>query len=91
MACAAMKESPGNRSQRCDVTERANKEQRAAAQPVNEPQANKGENEIGNTDADGLQQRGFRTQAGKFKYARREVKNRIDARELVEECYENGQ
>src|ERR1700676_4946091 len=80
------KKSPGNQTERADVSERADNEKRAATQPVNEPKANKREDEIGQADANGLQQRGFRAQPGKFKYARREIENRIDAGELVEEC-----
>src|SRR5882762_11311148 len=36
------KKSPGNQTERSDIAERSNKEERAAAQPVNEPEADKG-------------------------------------------------
>src|SRR4029077_19687790 len=77
------KKSPCNQTERADVSERPDKEKRATAQPVNEPQTDKGKDEIGKADADGLQQRCFRRQSGKFKYARSEIKNRIDAGKLV--------
>jgi len=85
------KKSPGNQTERADVSERADKEKRAATQPVNEPEADKRENEIGEADANGLQQRGFRAQPGKFKYAWGEIENRIDAGELVEKCNQDGE
>src|ERR1019366_4969662 len=84
------KKGPGDETERADVAERADKEKSATAQPVNQPEADKGENKVGDADSDGLQQRGFCTQPGKFKYARSEVKNRVDAGELVEECDEDG-
>src|ERR1019366_3005275 len=84
------KESPRHETERSDVAGRANKEEGAAAQPVNEPEADKGESEIRDADADGLEQRGFCSQTGKSKYARSEVENRIDAGELVEERNEDG-
>ena len=37
-----------------------------------------------------MEQRGLRSQTGKFKYTRSEVENRIDAGELVEECNADG-
>ena len=84
------KESPGNQTERSDVAERSNKKKRATTQPVNEPEADKSEYEISDADADGLEQRCFRSQAGKFKYARREIENRIDAGELVEKRNQDG-
>src|SRR5438876_4501674 len=84
------KESPGNQTERSDVAERSNKKKRAATQPVNEPEADKSEHEISDADADGLEQRRFRSQPGKFKYARREIENRIDAGELVEKRNQDG-
>ena len=51
------KEGPGNQTKGRDVAERANKEKRSAAQPVNQPKADKGEDEISDADADGLEQR----------------------------------
>ena len=50
--------------------------------PVNEPETDKSENQIRDADADRLQQRGLRAQSGKFKDARREIENRIDARKV---------
>jgi hypothetical protein len=49
-------ESPGGQTQRGDVAERADIEKSAAAEPVNEPEADKRKNQIGQADADGLQQ-----------------------------------
>src|ERR1019366_2522050 len=79
------KERPSDQSQREDVTKRADIEQRAPPQTINEPQPKKSENQVGQADADGLQQRGFGTQTGQFKDARRKVENGVDAGELVEE------
>src|ERR1039457_1371981 len=85
------KEGPGDETQRGNVAERADIEKSTPSQPVNQPEADKGENEIGDANPDGLQERGFCAEAGKFKYAGREVQNRIDARELVEEGNQNGE
>ena len=85
------KKGPGDQAERNDVTERANIKQRAPAQPVNQPESDKSENQIGDADADGLQQRGFCAEAGQFKDAGREVQNRIDAGELVEEGDQDGE
>ena len=83
--------SPGHQAERSDVTERTNEKKRAPAQPVNQPQADKSKDQIGHADADGLQQRGLRTQTSQLKNARREIKNRIDAGKLVEKRDEDGQ
>src|SRR5258708_28569623 len=85
------KERPGNQAERRDIAERSDIEQCAAAQPVNQPESDERKNEIGNADADRLQQRGFCAEASQFKYARREVQNRIDAGELVEERNQDGE
>ena len=77
IACAAM--NAKMQAEREDVTERANIEQRAAAEPVNQPEADKGEDQVGHADADGLEQGGFRPEAGQFEDARCEVENRVDA------------
>ena len=86
-----VKNAHATRPSESDVAERADVEQRAAAQPVNQPEADEGEDQIRDADADGLQQRGFRAQAGHLEDARREVKNRVDARELVKERDQDGQ
>src|ERR1019366_2156315 len=78
------KECPGNQAERANVAERANEKQRAAAQSVNQPEADKRKNEIGDADADRLQQRSLRSQAGQFKDPRSEIENRVDPGELVE-------
>ena len=99
MACAAMKakmhagtmakcsreKRPRAQPERGDVAERADVEQRAPAQPVDQPEADEGEDEIRDADADGLQQRGLCAEAGQLEDARREVEDRVDAGELVEE------
>src|SRR5208337_2576807 len=85
------KKRPGHQSERADVAERANKKKRASSQSVNQPEANKGKNEIGNADADRLQQRRLCPEPSKFKDARSEVENRVDAGELIEERNQNGQ
>src|SRR5579863_10497896 len=48
------KESPRDQAERGDVAERTNIKKRATAQPVNQPEPDKRENEIGDSDADGL-------------------------------------
>src|ERR1022692_140813 len=85
------KESPCNQPERGDVAERANIKKSAPAQPVNQPEADKGENKIGDANADRLQQRGFSAKPGKFEYARREIQNRIDARHLIEKRNQDGE
>ncbi len=74
------KESPCDQAKRSNVADRADIKKSAPAQPVNQPESDKSENQIRDADADRLQQRGFRAEAGKFKDARREIQNRIDAR-----------
>ena len=99
MACAAMKakmhagtmakcsaeERPRAQPQRGDVAERADIQQRAPAEPVNEPQADEREDEIRDADADRLQQCRLLAEPGEFEDARREVEDGIDAGELIEE------
>ena len=84
-------ESPGRQAQRDDVAERANIEQRAAAQPVNQPESDEGENQVGHADSDGLQERGLGAEAGKLKDARREIEDGVDAGQLVEEGDQDGE
>src|ERR1700722_15221287 len=79
------KERPRDQAQRDDVAERADIEKSAAAQPVNQPEADKSENEISDADADGLQQRSLCPETGKFKDARRKIQNGVDAGQLIEE------
>ena len=73
------KKSPGNQTERADVSERADKEKRAATEPVNQPEADEGENQVGQPNPDGLQQGGLCSEAGKFKHAGRKIQNRVDA------------
>src|SRR5260221_2741948 len=58
---------------------------------VNEPQADKSENEIGHTDADRLKQCSLCPQTSHLENARGKVKNSIDSRHLIEECNEKGE
>src|ERR1700683_393047 len=85
------KEGPCHKSKRGDVAERANIKKRTPAQAVDQPESDKCENEIGKANANRLQQGGLRAETGKFKDARGEVQNRIDARHLIEECNQNGE
>ena len=85
------KKGPGDEAERGDVAERADIKKSAPAQPVNQPEADERENKIGDADADRLQQRGFCAEAGKFKNARREIQNRVDARHLIEERNQDGE
>src|SRR5579864_5126859 len=79
------KESPRSEAKRSDVTERANIKKSAPAESIDQPEPDEREYKIGDTDADRLQQRRLRAQAGQFKDARGEVQNCVDARELIEE------
>ena len=85
------KESPCHQAKRSDVADRADIKKSAPAEPVDQPESDESKNQIGNADADRLQQRGFRGEAGQFKDAWREIQNRIDARHLVEEGDQDGQ
>src|SRR5580693_7393399 len=85
------KESPRDETERGNVAERANIKKSAPAQPVNQPEADKRENEIGNANANRLQQRGLCTEAGEFKDAGSKIQNRIDARHLIEERNQDGE
>ena len=78
-------ERPRHHAERRDVAERPDVEQRAAAQAIDEPEADEREHQVRHTDADRLQQRGLVTEAGELEDARREVQDCVDARELVEE------
>ena len=46
---------------------------------------------IRHTNADRLQQRGLFAQTSQFEYARREIENRVNAGELVEESDEKSE
>src|SRR5271169_1437245 len=48
-------EGPGNHAKRRDVPERANVQQRATTQPVDEPNSDEREDKIGYADSHGLQ------------------------------------
>ena len=71
--------------QRRDIAKRADVEQRAPAEPVNQPEAHEGEDQVGDANADGLEQCGFLAQAAHLENARREVEHRVDTGELIEE------
>src|SRR5262249_55270752 len=89
-AVVSGKESPGNETERSDVAVRANKQKRAAPEPVDQPESDEGKDQIGQANANRLQQRGFGAESCEFEDARREVENRVDARKLVEESNQNG-
>ena len=84
-------ERPGGQAKRRDVAERADIEQRAAPQSVDQPQPDEREDQVGDAYADGLQQRGPLTQPGHFEDARGEIQHRVDAGKLVEERHQNGE
>src|ERR1041385_5972277 len=84
-------EGPRAEAERRDVAERADEQQRAPAEPVDEPEADEGEDEVRDADADRLQQRRLLAETGEAEYARREVEDRVDAGELVEERDEEGE
>src|SRR5712672_305564 len=85
------KKGPGHEPERGNVAERAYQQQRAAPQPVNEPQTHKGENQVGRADAYRLQQRRLCSEARQLKDSWREVQYGIDAGKLIEESDKNGQ
>src|SRR5271169_2012582 len=85
------KECPGDQTERSDIAEGADIKKGAPPEPVNQPEADESENQIGDANADGLQQCGLCAKAGEFKDAGSEVQNRIDARHLVEECNQDGE
>src|SRR5438046_671735 len=70
--------SPGGQPERKDVAEGADVKQRAAAKAINQPEPDESENKIGHADAHGLEQRGFRAQAGQRKNAWREIEHRVN-------------
>src|ERR1700692_2740543 len=85
------KEGPRNETKRSNVAERANVEEGSPAQAVDQPETDKGENEIGDADTDRLQQCGFRGKPREFKDSRREIQNCVDPGHLVEECNQDGE
>src|SRR5258708_7719672 len=85
------KKGPGHEPERGNVAERANQQQRAAPQPVNEPQTHKSENQIGRADTYRLQQRRLRPESRQLEDSWREVQYGIDAGKLIEESNKNGQ
>src|SRR5262245_24194723 len=60
-------ECPGGETERQDVSERADVEQRAPAQAVDEPETDEGEDQVGQADADRLKQGGPGAEAGQLK------------------------
>ena len=70
---------PGRKSQGKNVAKGANEKEGAPTQPVDQPQANKSEDQIRDANADGLQERRFGAQAGHFKNTRGKIKDGIDA------------
>ena len=88
------KKGPGDRTQRNDVTKRSDKKQGAPPRLVDQPQADKSEDQIGHPNANGLQQGRFRPQASQLENTRRKIEDRIDAGQLVEKsdekCQDNG-
>src|SRR5438445_4591234 len=77
-------ERPGAESQRRDISVGANRQQRAAPEAVDQPEADEGEDEIGDADADGLEQRRARAESSHLEYARGEVENRVNSGHLIE-------
>src|SRR5262249_9788643 len=69
------KKRPGDKPQRNDVAQRTHVEQRSPAHPIDEPQTCKGKYEIGNANADRLEQCSLLTQAGHFKNTRSEIQD----------------
>lgn len=73
------KERPRAQSERPDVAERSDVEQRASTEAINQPQADEREDKVRHANTDGLQQRGLLAEACEFENARREVEDRVDA------------
>ena len=78
-------ESPCAESERDDVSEGADDEQLFPSDAINQPEAGEGEDKVGETDADGLEQSRLGAESGHFKNAGCEVEDGVDAGELVEE------
>ena len=66
-------------SQRNDVSEGTDRQKGFAPEPVDQPQPDKCEHQVRDTDADGLEQGGFFCQTGEFKDAGRKVENGVNA------------
>jgi hypothetical protein len=78
-------EGPRGEAERRDVAQRSDEQQRAPPDSVDQPEADEREDEVGEPDADRLQERRLGTQSGHLEDARREVEDRVDSGELVEE------
>src|SRR5690348_17477638 len=78
-------ECPRAQTEGCDVAERSDREQSSAAQSIDQPQSDESENEIGDADSDRLQQCCLGAESGHLEYARREIEDRVDSGELIEE------
>src|ERR1700686_686308 len=85
------KEGPRDEAERSDIAKRADVQRGGPSQPVKQPESDKSENEIGDSDTDGLQKGGLCAQTCEFKDARCEVQNRIDAGKLIEEGDQDGE
>ena len=83
--------TPRAEAERGDVAERADQQQRAAAEAVDQPEADEREDQIRDANADRGEQRRRLPEAGQFEDARGEVENRVHARHLVEERHEERQ
>ena len=81
----AGRKCPRTQPQRNDVAQRSDHQQRPPAEPIDEPQAHEREHEVRDADADRLQKRRLLAHAGQFEDPRREVEDRVDSRELIEE------
>ena len=78
-------ERPRAQPERGDIAERPDVEEGAASEAVDEPETDVGEDEVGDADADGLEQRGLLAEPCPLEDARREVEDGVDAGKLVEE------
>jgi len=83
-------ERPRTKAERGDVAKRADVKQGAATEAVDQPEADESKDQVGDPDADRLEQCRFLPQTGELENARCEIQDRIDARELVEESEQEG-
>ena len=69
---------PGTQTERHDVAKGSDVEKSPPAESINEPESEKGEDQIGDSNSNGLKQSCLFIESGEFKGPRRTVENRID-------------
>jgi hypothetical protein len=87
---ARLTESPRDRQQRQRHARHADREQRLAAQPINEPDRNDSHDHVDQADDHGLAERVAHAAAGLREYRRQVVEDRVDAGDLLKEGESEG-